>query len=61
MIPTAAHAIVVSHEHFTGDPYDCDSTPAQDSGTIHVTLTATQRGTTNHPFRTSPTPTTARS
>jgi hypothetical protein len=49
----SAHA-AASHEKFTdtfvGDPYDCEGTPAQDSGTVHVVLTVTQRGSSAFPY-----------
>jgi hypothetical protein len=35
---------------FTGDDYDCDGTPAQDNGDIHVNFLFNQRGSSAFPY-----------
>jgi hypothetical protein len=54
LVSTPSAQAAASHERFTdtfvSDPYDCDGTPAQDAGTVHVVVTETQRGTAKHPF-----------
>jgi hypothetical protein len=35
---------------FTGDVYDCDGTPAQDAGEVHVNFLFNQRGSSPFPY-----------
>jgi hypothetical protein len=38
------------HDVFVSDPYDCNGTPAQDAGDIHVNFLLNQRGSSDFPY-----------
>jgi hypothetical protein len=50
--PAAAQPIEKGHFHdvFTSDVYDCDGTPAQDSGDVWVHFLLNQRGSSPFPY-----------
>jgi hypothetical protein len=50
--PAAAQPIDKGHFHdvFTSDVYDCDGTPAQDSGDVSVNFLFNQRGSSPFPY-----------
>jgi hypothetical protein len=50
--PATAKPIDKGHFHdvFTGDPYDCDGTPAQDAVDVHVNFTFNQPGSSPFPY-----------
>ena len=50
--PATARPIDKGHFHdvFTNDPYDCDGTPAQDSGDVSGNFVFNQRGSSPFPY-----------
>ena len=50
--PATAQPIDKGHFHdvFTGDPYDCNGTPAQDSGDVSGNFVFNQRGSSPFPY-----------